>query len=148
MKFKILLALLVSFITLQVAIAQTNGDRVSTTEIISLVTDAVSKHNTIYNDRIKGHESEQADLRKAIYSANTELIEIRTLLAGNQMLKGDQYAKLQKPMAELQSAIEAVEQSSTVGVQSRTTDADIQKAVSNVCSKAKVLKMMIQKIKK
>lgn len=140
MKQKLLISLFVSIIALQFATAQPQGERVPTTEVIRLVTDAQAKHNAIYNERIKGHESEQADLRKAIYSANTELMAIRSLLAGNQMLKRADYAKLEKPLAELTSAIQALEQS--------TGGAELQQAVCTVTTKAKAVKKLIQKIKK
>lgn len=140
MKIKFIFTILITIFIFLLANAQTIGDRVSTTEIIRLVSVAQAKHNTIYNERIKGHESKQADLRKAIYSANTELMAIRSLLAGNQMLLRADYAKLLKPLAELQSAIEAVEQS--------TGDADLQKSINIVTTKAKAVNKVIHKIKK
>ena len=129
-----------AIVTIQFAVAQQNGDRVPTTDIIRLVSDAFAKHNAIYNERIKGYEDEHTDLRKAIYSANTELMAIRSLLAGNQMLKRADYAKLEKPLADLTSAIQNVERS--------TNDDELQQSISNLTTKAKAVKKLIQKIKK
>lgn len=140
MKLKLFITLFITFCTLLCANAQTQSERVPTTEVIRLVSDAHTNNNTIYNERIKGHEDEQADLRKVIYSANTELMAIRSLLAGNKMVKRADYVKLEQPLAELKTAIEAVRQS--------VSDADLQKAVSNVISKAKMVKKVIQKITK
>lgn len=140
MKIKNILTIIITIFIFQFANAQPQGERVSTTEIIRLVSDAQAKHNTIYNELIKGHEDERSDLRKAVYSANTELMAIRSMLAGNQMLKRADYAKLEKPLTELTTAIQAVEQS--------TMDGELSRTISNVTTKAKKVKKMIQKIKK
>lgn len=109
MRIKFILTLFITLFTLQFANAQTTIDRVSTLDVIHLVTDANSKLNGIYRELVQGHEEEQAALRKAIYSANNELMPIRSMLSGGNMIKGDNLAKLQKPLAELQAAIDAVD---------------------------------------
>ena len=140
MNIKSYIIAIIALLSFEFANAQTQIERVPTTEVIRLVSDAFSKNNAIYNERVKGHEEKYAELKKAIYSANTELMAIRSLLAGNQMLKRGDYAKLEKLLAELTSAIQAVEQYSMVGELCRT--------ISNVTSKAKAVKKLIQKIKK
>lgn len=140
MRIKFILTLLITLFTLQFANAQTTIDRVSALEVIHLVTDANSKLNRIYRERVAGHEEEQAALQKAIYAANTELMAIRSMLSGNNMIKTDKYAKLQKPLEDLQTAIDAVDLS--------VATVELQKQNSVVQTKAMKLKKMVAKLKK
>lgn len=139
MRIRFILTLFITLFTLQFANAQTPSDRVSDLDIIHLVTDANSKLNRIYKEQVQGQEEKQNALRKAIYAANTELVDIRSLLVGGHIIIDNNYAKLQKPLAELQTAIDAVEQSA---------ESDVLKTqISNVETRAKVLKKMIAKLK-
>ena len=89
-----------------------------------------------------------ADLRKAIYSANTELMAISSLFTGNQMFKPTDYAKFHKPLTELISDIQAVEQSTTDADLQKTSDVEFSRTITNVTTKTKAVKKMIQNTKK
>lgn len=139
MQIKIFIALLITLFTLQFTNAQTNTGRVSAFEVLHLVTDANLKLNRIYRERVQGLEEEQVPLRKAIYAANTELWSIHSMLSGSNIIKDYKQAKIQKPIDELQAAIDAV----YLSVES----AELRKRISMVEIKAKVLKKMVAKIR-
>ena len=92
MRNKVIFTLLLMLFSFQLANAQ-QSDSYTTLDVVHLVTDANSKLNGIYRDRVQGHEDEQAALRKAIYAANNELMSIRSMLSGSSMIKGDKIAK-------------------------------------------------------
>lgn len=139
MQLKPIITLLITLFSLQFANAQ-QTESYTSLDIVRLVTNANFKLNTIYRNRVSGHEEEQAALRKAIYSANNELMPIRSMLSVCNMIKGDNLAKLQKPLAELQAAIDAVDLS--------VESSELQKQINFVGIKAKALKKIVPKIKK
>lgn len=90
--------------------------------------------------RVQGHEDEQATLRKAIYAANTELLDIRGMLTGGNSINKDKMTVIQKQITSLQESMTAVEDS--------LSDADMLKAINNVQTYAASLKKTVKMIKK
>lgn len=138
MRIKFVLSLLITLFTLQFANAQ-QTETYTTLDVVRLVTDASFKLNTIYRNRVSGHEQEQATLRKAIYAANTELLEIRGLLTGGNRINDDKLSSIQKQVSSLNESMTAVDDT--------LSDADMQKAIGKVQSKAASLKKAVKKIK-
>lgn len=139
MRIKFILTLLITLFTLQFANAQ-QTESYTTLDIVRLVTDANFKLNTIYRNRVSGHEQEQATLRKAIYAANGELLEIRGMLTRGNYVSNDRKVTIQKQITSLQESMTAVDET--------LSDADMQKAINEIKSSAASLKKSIKKVKK
>ena len=139
MQIKFILTLLITLFTLQFANAQ-QTENYTTLDIVRLVTDANFPLNTIYRNRVQGHEEEQAVLRKAIYAANAELIEIRGMLTGGNSISNDKMVSIQKQVISLKESLSTVDET--------LSDSGLQKAVNNVQSNAASLKKSVKKIKK
>lgn len=139
MRIKFILTLLIALFTFQFANAQ-QTENYTTLDIVRLVSDANLKLNTICRNRVQGHEDEQATLRKAIYAANTELLDIRGMLTGGNSINKDKMTVIQKQITSLQESMTAVEDS--------LSDADMLKAINNVQTYAASLKKTVKKIKK
>lgn len=138
MRIKLILTLLITLFTFQFANAQ-QTESYTTLDVVRLVTDANFKLNTIYRNRVSGHEQEQATLRKAIYAANTELLETRGMLTGGNSISNEKMNYIQKQIASLQESMTAVDDS--------LTDAGLQKTINEVKSNATSLKKCIKKMK-
>lgn len=136
MKIKTIIILLVALLGIQMANAQ-QAEITTSQDIVRLVTDANFNLNTIYRQRVSGHETEQASLQKAIYDANKELMAIREQFTGGSQMKGDKLNSLQKQVTSLQSALSAID--------TDMSDADLTKAVADVKSKAETLKKAVKK---
>lgn len=139
MRIKFILTLLITLFTLQFANAQ-QTENYTTLDVVRLVTDSNFKLNTIYRNRVQDYEEEQATLRKAIYAANTELIEIRGLLTGGNRINDDKLSSIQKQVSSLNESMTAVDDT--------LSDADMQKAINEVKSNAALLKKSVKKVKK
>ena len=139
MRIKFILTLLIALFTFQFANAQ-QTENYTTLDIVRLVSDANLKLNTICRNRVQGHEDEQATLRKAIYAANTELLDIRGMLTGGNSINKDKMTVIQKQITSLQESMTAVEDS--------LSDADMLKPINNVQTYAASLKKSVKKIKK
>lgn len=139
MRIKFILTLLITLFTLQFANAQ-QTENYTVLDVVRLVTDANFKLNTIYRNRVQGHEEEQAALRKAIYAANTELLDIRGILTGGSRIDDDKMNSVVNKISSLQDAINAVDE--------MQSDTDIKKSISKVRSNAVSLKKSVKKIKK
>lgn len=138
MRINFILTLLITLFTLQFANAQ-QTENYTALDVVHLVTDANFKLNTIYRDRVQGHEDEQAVLRKTIYAANTELMEIRGMLTGGNSISNEKMNSIQKQITSLLESMMAVDES--------LSDTDLQKAVNNVQSNAASLKKTVKKKK-
>lgn len=139
MRIKFILTLIITLFSFQFANAQ-QTESYTSLDIVRLVTDANFKLNTIYRNRVTGHEQEQASLQKAIYAANGELMAIRGMLTGGNRISEDKMNTIQRQAATLQESITAVDES--------LSDADIQKAINKVKADAATLNKTIKKVKK
>lgn len=139
MRNKFILTLLITLFTLQFTNAQ-QTERYTALDVVRMVTDANFKLNTIYRNRVQGHEDEQASLRKSIYAANGELLEIRGMLIGGNSLNDERMNSIQKQIITLENSVNAVDES--------LSNVEIQKAVNKVQANAIALKKYIRKLKK
>lgn len=139
MKIKIFLAAIFTLFSLQFAQAQQSEIK-TTHDIVRLVSDANLTLNSIYRQRVAGHEMEQASLQKAIYAANKELLLVRELLTDTSSVDRNKLYTLQNNAIALQSAVNAID--------SNMSDADLARIIADVQSKAVTLKTAAKKIKK
>lgn len=139
MRSKFILTLFITLSTLQFTNAQ-QTERYTALDVVRMVTDANFKLNTIYRNRVQGHEDEQASLRKSIYAANGELLEIRGMLTGGNIIKDDKMTSIQKQITTLRESI--------ITVNEDLSDKNMQTAVSKIRTNAVSLKKSVKRIKK